>query len=127
MSFRSRLKKRQARIARESGQREQRSKYADRYYLTIVSRSACCNRCGGSLREGAECVYRHTPRTILCVVCADLERISYRPSMRWERRKRKGGKLVARSQRGIGGSSDGGATKTKPPAEAGGSSKVPDN
>jgi hypothetical protein len=96
MSFKSREKKRQARIAQANGQREQRSKYADRHYLTIVSRSACCNKCGGSLREGAECVYQHTARTILCVVCADLERISYRPSMRWERRnrRRKGSKLV---------------------------------
>ena len=89
MSFKSREKKRRARLAQANGQREQRAKYADRYYLTIVSRAACCNRCGGSLREGAACVYRHTPREILCVVCADLERISYRPSMRWERQRQK--------------------------------------
>jgi hypothetical protein len=40
-------------------------------------------------REGAECVYRHTPGTILCVFCADSQKIRYRPSMRWERRNRK--------------------------------------
>lgn len=88
MSYKSREKKRRARIAQASGRREQRAKFADRHYLTIVSRSACCNKCGGSLREGAECVYRHTPREILCVQCADLEQIYYRPSMRWERSQR---------------------------------------
>ena len=85
MSFKSREKKRQARVGQASGQREQRSKYADRYYLTIVSRAACCNECGGSLRNGAECVYRHTPREILCKLCADSQKIHYRPSTRWER------------------------------------------
>ncbi len=96
MSFKSREKKRRARLAQTSSQREQRSKYAGRHYLTIVSRAACCNKCGGSLRKDAECVYRHTPKQILCVPCADLERISYRPSLRWERRnrKRKNGKFV---------------------------------
>jgi hypothetical protein len=89
MSYKSREKKRRARIAQLSGRREQRAKFADRHYLTIVSRRACCNRCGGSLREGAECVYRHTPREILCVLCADDKKIHYRPSMRWERLQRR--------------------------------------
>ncbi len=88
MSFKSREKKRRARLAQASSQREQRSKYAGRHYLTIVLRAACCNKCGGSLREDAECVYRHTPKQILCVTCADLERISYRPSLRWEKARR---------------------------------------
>jgi hypothetical protein len=89
MSFKSREKKRRARIAQANGQREQRAKYADRYYLTVVSRSACCNKCGGALRKGAECVYRYTPRTILCTFCADSQSIRYRPSKSWERRNRK--------------------------------------
>jgi hypothetical protein len=79
MSYKSREKKRRARIAQLSGRREQRAKFADRHYLTIVSRRACCNRCGGSLREGAECVYRHTPREILCVLCADDKRSTIGP------------------------------------------------
>ena len=89
MSYKSREKKRRARIAQSNGRREQSSKYADRHYLTVVSRPACRNRCGGSLRDGAECVYRHTPREILCVLCADDKKIHYRPSMRWERLQRK--------------------------------------
>ena len=86
MSFKSRERKRRERIAQTSGSREQRSKYADRHYLTIVNRPASCNRCGGSLRHGAECVYCHTPKQILCVSCADRLGIHYRPSLRWERR-----------------------------------------
>jgi hypothetical protein len=88
MGYQHRERKRRARLAQSSSRKEQRSKYADRHYLTIVSRAGCCNRCGGSLRDGTECVYRHTPRQILCVPCADLERISYRPSMRWERHRK---------------------------------------
>jgi hypothetical protein len=42
MSFKSREKKRQARLAQSNGRREQRASYADRHYLTIVSRAACC-------------------------------------------------------------------------------------
>ncbi len=71
MSFKSREKKRRARLAQTSSQREQRSKYADRHSLTIVSRACCCNRCGASLRERRDdCVYRHTPMEILCLNCA---------------------------------------------------------
>lgn len=92
MSFKSREKKRRARIA----QSKSRRLHADRHYLTIVSRAACCNRCGGSLREGAECIYRHTPREILCVFCADKLEIRYRPSMRWERRTSDGSRTQPR-------------------------------
>jgi hypothetical protein len=91
MGYQHRERKRRGRLAQTSSRREQRSRYADRHYLTIASRAACCNRCGGSLRDGAECVYRHTPKQILCVTCADVERISYRPSMRWERRRKSDG------------------------------------
>jgi hypothetical protein len=96
MSFKSREKKRRAKIAIANSRRDHRQTMAGRHYLTIVSRAACCNQCGGSLRDGAECIYRHTPREILCVFCADREQIHYRPSMRWERRNRKrdDGKLV---------------------------------
>jgi hypothetical protein len=101
MGYQHRERKRRARLAQASSRQEQRSKYPDRHYLTIVSRAACCNRWGGSLRDGAECVYRHTPKQIICVACADSQEIYYRPSMRWERRnrKRKGGKLVPRPRR----------------------------
>jgi RNase P subunit RPR2 len=100
MSFKSREKKRQARvgakIAMTYGKNIQRENYKDRHYLTIVSRPACCNDCGRSLRPAAECVYRFEPREILCKECADERTIPYRPSRRWEKanRKRRNGKLV---------------------------------
>ncbi len=65
MSFKSRQKKREARIAQAKRQREQRSKYADRYYLTIVNRACCCNHGGERLRRGDECVFRFEPKAIL--------------------------------------------------------------
>jgi RNase P subunit RPR2 len=91
MSYRSREKKRRAGIAQQRARRDHRETMKRRHYLTIVSRDACCNACGGMLRQGAECVYRFEPREILCVTCADLRMISYRPSLKWERaQKRKG-------------------------------------
>ena len=72
--------------------------YADRHYLTIVKRDCCCNRCGTALRVGHhECVYRHTPREILCLDCANRERVRYRLSRRWEAQNRdRNGKPTAR-------------------------------
>jgi hypothetical protein len=70
MSFRSREKKRRAKIAVGKARAQHHDTMAGRHYLTIVSRPCCCNECGGSLREGRECVYRHTPREILCAMCA---------------------------------------------------------
>jgi hypothetical protein len=90
MSYKSRERKRRARLAQTSGRQKQRAEYADRHYLTIVTRPACCNRCGGSLRRDAECVFRYRPKLILCVNCADREGIRYRPSLRWERQKSDG-------------------------------------
>ena len=85
MSFKTREKKRRRKIATANARAQHRETMAGRHYLTIVSRHACCNSCGGSLRKGRECVYRHEPREILCVECADLRRLHYRPSLRWER------------------------------------------
>ena len=66
MSFKSREKKRQTKLAINRSRTQHQEKMAGRHYLTIVSRHCSCNACGGSLREGGECVYRHTPREILC-------------------------------------------------------------
>jgi hypothetical protein len=96
MSFKSREKKRRARIAISKSRIEHREAIAGRYYLTIVSRTCSCNRCGDRLREGRECVYRHTPREILCLGCANLGKIRYRTSVKWERSKAKG-QVAARS------------------------------
>lgn len=89
MSFKSREKKRRYRAATTRDRKVQRNSYPDRHYLTIVSRAGCCNDCGGSLRLGKECVYRREPREILCKNCADLRKIRYRPSRKWEKANRR--------------------------------------
>ena len=89
MGFRSREKKRRARLAQTSSRREQRSKYAERHYLTIVSRACCCNHGGERLREGDECVFRFEPTEILCQNCATMLGVKYRPSLHWEKSKRR--------------------------------------
>ena len=83
MSFKTREKKRRQLLAIANSRAK-----ADRHYLTPVTRHACCNRCGASLRAGRDdCVYRHTPREILCLGCATSERIDYRLSRKWDRRR----------------------------------------
>ena len=96
MSYKTREQKRRRKIAITNARAQQRKQHPDRHYLTIVSRPACCNSCGGSLRKGRECVYRYEPREILCKGCADARGLRYRPSRSWERRnrKRKQGQLV---------------------------------
>ena len=102
MSFKAREKERRCKIAMERDRKAQRGGTGSaRHYLTLVSRNCCCNNpdCGRPLRRDAECVYRHEPREILCVACADRREIRYRPSARWEqanvtqsgKRRRKGG------------------------------------
>lgn len=86
MSYRSREKKRKASQAHAAIERN-RKQHPDRWYLTIVSRPCCCNKCGGSLRGGADCIYRRTPREILCPVCASANKIAPRPSARWEKKR----------------------------------------
>jgi hypothetical protein len=90
MSFRAREKKRRQAAATSSAQARSRRKdletpspAAGKWWLTIVSRTTCCAKCGGVLRPGREMVYRHTPREARCVVCG--EGLGARPSVRWER------------------------------------------
>jgi hypothetical protein len=74
-----------------------RKKYPERWYLTIVSRKCCCNRCGRTLRDGGELVYRHRPKEVVCLDCPNRDGVRYRPSVRWERRNSKGRTPVART------------------------------
>ena len=92
MSFKSREKKRRAKLAIAKSRTET---MAGRHYLTVVSRHCCCNECGGSLREGREAVYRHTPKEILCKRCADRGQLKPRPSLRWEKQRSKIRKAAA--------------------------------
>jgi len=42
-------------------------------------------------RQGKEIDYRHVPREVLCVACAEGASPYHRPSLRWERRERAAG------------------------------------
>jgi hypothetical protein len=57
-----------------------------------VIRDTCCARCRQMLRVGMDMVYRSRPREALCQLCADRDpeiRRSWRPSLRWERERRR--------------------------------------
>jgi hypothetical protein len=91
MSFKQRERKRKQWAARQAAKRKRNKApqpSSGRWWLTPVANTTCCARCAGILREGREMVYRHTPREALCVACADADpAVSYRPSLRWERRR----------------------------------------
>jgi hypothetical protein len=77
MGFKSRQKKR----ATSAGRRAART---SEHYLALVRHKCACTACGGILNVGSECVYRHTPREILCPACAESRGLKPRPSHRWE-------------------------------------------
>jgi hypothetical protein len=92
VSYKSREKKRKYKAAAAKAETEQRRhRHPDRWYLTIVNRSGVCNdpSCGAPLREGRECVFRFSPKEILCLRCAERRKIHYRPSLRWEQANRR--------------------------------------
>jgi hypothetical protein len=89
MSYKSRQKKRAIRAAKE----KHRAAISERHYLTLVKRKCICNACGGLLRAGKEMVYRHTPREILCTICAEHRGLAggkLRVSARWEKAAARG-------------------------------------
>jgi hypothetical protein len=62
---------------------------AARYYVTSVKHERRCAACGFRLRPGADMVYRHCGPVTLCVSCAEGDPlVEYRPSVRWEVRRR---------------------------------------
>jgi len=91
MGYRQRERRRRMkRAAAGKAQRQSRetASAAHRHWLTLVTQKSCCNRCAGILRVGRECVYRHTPREILCLRCAETQHLSFRPSLAWEQQRR---------------------------------------
>ena len=85
MSYKSREKKRRAKIATGNVRAKHGETMKSRHYLTIIARNCCCNACGAPLRLGGESVYRYEPREIVCLTCAELRGLDYRPSRSWER------------------------------------------
>ncbi len=90
MGYKSREKKRQAKVARAQVRREHGPAMSARYYLTLVQRDCRCSACGTRLRAGDGMVFRKDGPVMLCVLCADADPlIEYRPSLRWEREQAK--------------------------------------
>lgn len=90
MSFKQRERRRKKRAAQLAAQKQARrtGTSTGKWWRTIVTRTTCCARCAGVLREGRQMVYRARPREALCVACADADAtISSRPSLRWEHQR----------------------------------------
>jgi hypothetical protein len=90
VSFQSREKKRRYKAAEASARRNRTSETASRWFLTLAKKPGRYMCCGGSFDRGAEIVFRHEPRAIRCVRCAERLEDSkdYRLSFRWERAQR---------------------------------------
>jgi hypothetical protein len=92
MGFKARERKRKKRAATTAAQRTARASgsSAGKWWLTIATRNGCCARCSGVFRVRHEIVYRHRPMASLCCACAQNDpAIKPRPSLRWERARRK--------------------------------------
>jgi hypothetical protein len=87
MSYESRQKRGHKRI--EARQRRS-PESAKRWFLMLAKKPGKFSCCGDPFERGAEIVYRHEPREVRCVSCAerDPESRGYRPSIRWERKQR---------------------------------------
>ncbi len=90
MSFQSRQKKRRYKRVEAKNRAARRApETARRWFLTLAKKPGRFACCGRRFERGAEVVYRHEPREVRCLRCADRERVPYRPSIRWERANRK--------------------------------------
>jgi hypothetical protein len=87
MSFESRRKKRRHKRIEAKARQRRSPESARRWFLTLAKQPGKFSCCGGVFERGAEIVYRHKPREVRCVRCADCDPESkgYRPSLRWER------------------------------------------
>lgn len=82
------------RSARHGGTRDSRSSSSQgAHWLTVLVRAGKCGLCDRGLRAGRDAVYRHKPQELLCVACADKAGLFYRPSLRWERERKRPSQL----------------------------------
>jgi hypothetical protein len=96
MGFKQRERKRRHRAAqleaRDASRRaapKRSASSAGRHWLTLVREPCSCNVCGGALRPGREFVYRHTPRQMLCLGCAEEQGVRTRRSLAYDKRHRR--------------------------------------
>jgi hypothetical protein len=88
VSFQSRQKKRKYKAAVKQSKRRS-PETARRWFLTLAKKPGRFSCCGAGFDRGVEIVYRHEPREVRCLRCADRDpECRYRPSIRWERAKR---------------------------------------
>jgi hypothetical protein len=90
MSYESRQKKRRHKRVEAKARQRRSPESARRWFLTLAKKPGRFTCCGAGFDRGAEIVYRHEPREVRCVSCAesDPESKGYRPSIRWERKQR---------------------------------------
>jgi hypothetical protein len=92
MSYESRVKKRRYKRIEAKAKQRRTPESSRRWFLTLAKKPGRFGCCGDSFERGAEIVYRHEPRTVRCVRCADglEDSKGATPSLRWERAKRRG-------------------------------------
>lgn len=99
MSFKSREKRRrrklESKLASAKARTNRTEETARRWFLTLARKPGKFSCCGDRFERGAEIVYRHEPREVRCVRCAERRADSKgaRPSLRWERAR--AGKKIA--------------------------------
>jgi hypothetical protein len=85
VSYQSRVKKRAHKRA-EAKTKRRSPETAQRWFLTLAKKPGKCGSCRTGFKRGAEIVYRHEPRTVRCLRCADRDPdCRYRASQRWEK------------------------------------------
>ena len=89
VSYESRAKKRKYKAAVKKARRHRWRETARRWFLTLARKDTRCELCATLIHRRREIVYRHEPRAVRCLGCADRDpECSYRPSIRWERKQR---------------------------------------
>jgi hypothetical protein len=90
VSYESRQKKRRHKRIEAKARQRRSPESARRWFLTLAKKPGKFSCCGAGFERGAEIVYRHEPREVRCVSCAERgpESKGYCPSIRWERKQR---------------------------------------
>jgi hypothetical protein len=87
VSYESRRKKRAFKRAAAKSRRQ--GDAPRRWWLTLAKKSGRFACCGRRFERGDEIVYRHEPREIRCVTCAERDgELRFRASQRWERARK---------------------------------------
>jgi hypothetical protein len=75
-------------LAAAGARKKRTEETARRWFLTLAKKPGRFDCCGDRFERGGEVVYRHEPRAVRCVRCADRGGVKYRLSLRYERARR---------------------------------------